>query len=75
MLTKGVVLLHDVRPHTAARTQNFVDYIGWDVINSPDLARSDFQLFLRLKQHLGGKHFDDDKEVKVAVENRWQNFM
>lgn len=27
----------------------------------------DFHLFFHLEQHLGGKDFDNDEEVKVAV--------
>ena len=33
---------------------------------SPDLAPSDFHLFLHLKKHLAGKKFDDD-EVQDEV--------
>ena len=43
----------------------------WDVLDhppySPDLAPSDFHLFLHLKQYLAGKKFDDDDEVKEEV--------
>ena len=34
---------------------------------SPDLAPSDFHLFLHLKKHLAGKKFDDDDEVREDV--------
>jgi len=34
---------------------------------SPDLAPSDFHLFLHLKEHLAGKKFDDDDEVQEEV--------
>jgi len=37
---------------------------------SPDLAPSDFNLFLHLKKYLGGKRFDDDDDLKVAVQ-KW----
>lgn len=75
MLTKGVLLLHDnARPHAAVRTQNLIDSFGWDVIDhppySPDLAPSDFHLFCHLKKNLGGKHFGNSDEVKVAV-SKW----
>ena len=36
---------------------------------SPDLAPSDFHLFLHLKKFLGGKRFDDD-DLKDAVQ-KW----
>ena len=34
---------------------------------SPELAPSDFHLFLHLKKHLTGKKFDDDDEVQEEV--------
>ena len=36
---------------------------------SPDLAPSDYHLFLHLKKFLGGKQFDDDDDLKDAVQN------
>ncbi|KAJ4439329.1 hypothetical protein ANN_07451 [Periplaneta americana] len=72
MLTDGVVLLHDnARPHTARDTQNLISKFGREQIDhppySPDLAPSDFHLFLHLKKFLGGQRFDGDDEVKTAV--------
>jgi len=37
---------------------------------SPDLASSDHHLFLHLKKFLGGKRFDDDDDLKDAVQ-KW----
>jgi len=37
---------------------------------SPDLSPSDFHLFLHLKKFLGGKRFDDDDDLKFAVQ-KW----
>ena len=34
---------------------------------SPDLAPSDYFLFLQLKKHLKGNHYDSDEEVVEAV--------
>jgi len=34
---------------------------------SPDLAPSDFHLFLYLKKHLAGKKLDDDDEVQEVM--------
>ena len=34
---------------------------------SPDLAPSDFFLFLQLKKHLKGNHYNSDEEVVAAV--------
>lgn len=75
MLTKGVLLLHDnARPHNSQKTRDLIDSFGWEVLDhapySPDLAPSDFHLFRYLKHHLGGQRFNDDNEVKAAV-NSW----
>jgi histone-lysine N-methyltransferase SETMAR len=64
MLTKGVCLLHDnARPHVACHTKALLEKFGWDLIShppySPDLAPSDYHLFLNLKKHLGGKTVRD----------------
>ncbi|GFU97887.1 mariner Mos1 transposase [Trichonephila clavipes] len=58
-LSKSVVFLHDnARPHTANVTKNLLRGFGWDVLDhppySPDLAPSDFHLFLHLKSFLAG---------------------
>jgi len=37
---------------------------------SPDLAPSVYHLFLHLKKFLGGKRFDDDDDLKNAVQ-KW----
>ena len=37
---------------------------------SPDLAPSDFHLFLHLKKFLGSKRFDDNDDLKDAVQ-KW----
>ncbi|GFR99457.1 histone-lysine N-methyltransferase SETMAR [Elysia marginata] len=37
---------------------------------SPDLAPSDFYLFPKLKEHIKGKHFEDDDAVQEDV-RRW----
>jgi hypothetical protein len=44
---------------------------NWEVLehpaHSPDLAPSDFYLFLHLKIHLAGQKFHEDEEVKNEV--------
>jgi hypothetical protein len=35
MLSQGVVKIHDVRPHTATATQNFIMKFGWEQFGSP----------------------------------------
>jgi len=70
MLSCGVVMIHDnTRPHTAM--QNLITTFGWEQFDhpcySPDLAPSDFHLFLHLKSILAGQWFHDNSEVKEAV--------
>jgi histone-lysine N-methyltransferase SETMAR len=73
MLSRGVVMLHDnARPHTAAATQDLITTFGWEQFDhppySPDLVPSAFHVFLHLKTLLGGWRFQDDDEVKEAVD-------
>ena len=73
MLSAPILLLHDnAWPHSAAQTQDLITSFKWEQIDhplySPDLAPSDYHLFLRLKKFLGGKWFDDDDDLKDAVQ-------
>jgi histone-lysine N-methyltransferase SETMAR len=52
-------MLHDnARPHTATATQDLITIFGWEQFNhppySPDLAPSDFHVFLHPKTFVGG---------------------
>ena len=61
-------------PHSAAQTQDLITSFRWEQMDhppyTPDLAPSDFHLFLHLKKFLGGKRFDDDNDLKDAVQ-KW----
>ncbi|KAJ4434601.1 hypothetical protein ANN_23163 [Periplaneta americana] len=50
--------------------------LGWEIFDhppySPDLAPSDFHLFTKLKDFLGGTRFGSDEELKKTV-NTWLN--
>ncbi|GBL89251.1 Histone-lysine N-methyltransferase SETMAR [Araneus ventricosus] len=77
MLSGRIVLLRDnARPHTAAATQELLDQFGWEIFDhpphSPDVAPRDFQLFIKLKEFLGGICFGSDEELENAVTN-WLN--
>ena len=55
-----------------APTQNLITTFGWEQFDhpppySPDLAPSDFHLFMQLKSILAVRQFHDDNEVKEAV--------
>jgi hypothetical protein len=71
------MLLHDnARPHAAARTQAMLLEFGCAVFEhpacSPDLPPSDFHLFPKLKEFLGGRRFKSDEEAKDVVKE-WLN--
>ena len=75
---RGTVLIHDkARPHTARQTQTLLhDEFHWGTFDhppySPDLAPSDFFLFLKMKEHLAGKRFTDDEDLQHGVVD-WLN--
>ena len=72
-LSCGTVLVHDnARPHTARQTQTLLhNEFHWDTFArpsyGPDLAPSDFYLFLKMKEHLDDKRFTDDAGLQHAV--------
>ena len=72
MLRKGVSILHDIaRPHAARQTVALLQWFGWDITHppySPDVAPSEFHLFPKLKEHLSGMRFNNDGDVKDAVQ-------
>jgi len=72
MLTKGVCVHDNARPHVARQTVALLDQFGWDIITqpsySPNFAPCDYHLFPNLKEHLVGRCFSNDDEVKVAVQ-------
>jgi len=75
MLRATILLLHDnARPLSAAQTQNLITSFKWEQMDhppySPDLAPSDYHLFPHLKNFLGGQRFDDDHDLKDAVQ-KW----
>jgi len=67
MLTKGVVLLHNARPHTAARTNALIRLFSWEIFShppySPDLAPSDYHLFTKMKVWLATQRFLTNEEL------------
>lgn len=68
-LNHPVVFLHDnARPHVARATKTVLGELGWDVLPhppySPDLAPSDFHLFLSLSSALSGVSFNDEAELE-----------
>ena len=76
MLTKGVVLLRDARPHTAARTSALKQLFNWKIFDhppySPDLAPSDYHLFTKMVW-LDTQRFHTNEELMDGVNNWLHN--
>ena len=80
---KKVYFLHDnARPHISRMARKKIQDLKW--INlphppySPDLAPTDYHLFLSLSNHLKFKNYDEKKEVeddlKIFFENKSMEF-
>ena len=74
-LSKSVLLQQDnVRVHACKVAMDAVERNGYELVPHPacssDLAPSNFFLFPNLKKDIRGCHFQSDKEVLVAVEER-----
>ncbi|XP_055943484.1 histone-lysine N-methyltransferase SETMAR-like [Argiope bruennichi] len=65
-LSKGVVLLHD----KASTTQCLFRSFEWEVWQqppfNPDMTPSDFNVFGKLKNHLGGSLFSNEDQIQTA---------
>ena len=77
MLTKGVVLLHNARPHTPARTNALIKLFNWEIFDypsySPDLAPNDYHLFTKMKVWLATQRFHTNEELADGVNNWLHN--
>jgi hypothetical protein len=77
MLTKGVLLYDNTRPHTAARTNALIKLFNWEIFDhptySPDLAPSDYHLFIKVKVWLGTQSFHTNEELMHGVNNELHN--
>ena len=80
MLSASFVLLYgNAVPHTARRSIHLLQEFSWEVFNhapySPDLALSDFHIFLHLKKFLSGQRhrFLSDREAEMRVAQWFQS--
>ena len=69
---KDIILHHDnARPHTALGTRQKLAKLGWEILSHPpyypDLALSDYHLFLSLQNFLQGKKFKNEEDIKKAL--------
>lgn len=70
-----VILQHDnARPHVAITVKNYPETLKWEVLPhppySPDLAPSDYWLFRRMQNDLGGHRFQSFEEIEKWL-NDW----
>ena len=74
MLTKGVLLMHNARPHTAARTNALMKLFNWEILDHPpyipELAPSDYHLFTKMKVWLATQRFHTNEDFVDGV-NIW----
>ena len=69
---KNIILHHDkARPHAALGTRQKIAEVGWEILShppySPDIASSDYHLFLSLQNFLTGKKFKNEEDVERAL--------
>lgn len=69
-----VVFHHDnARPHTSLVTRQKLLELGWDLLPhpsySPDIAPTDYHLFLSLQNSLAGKTFASDDIIKTYLDD------
>ncbi|CAK9826575.1 Mariner Mos1 transposase [Anthophora retusa] len=69
---KDIILLRDnARLHAALRTRQKLAALGWEILShpphSPDLAPSDYHLFLSLQNFLQGKKFKNEEDIRQEL--------
>jgi len=77
MVTKGVVLLHNTRPHTAAHKNALIKLFNWEIFDhppyNPDLVPSVYHLFTKMKVYLATQRFHTNEELTDGVNNWLHN--
>uniref|UniRef100_A0A0K0FCL9 Histone-lysine N-methyltransferase SETMAR (inferred by orthology to a human protein) n=1 Tax=Strongyloides venezuelensis TaxID=75913 RepID=A0A0K0FCL9_STRVS len=69
---KGIIFQQDkARPHVALKTRKKLDELCYEILSHPaylpNVAPSDYHLFLSLQNFLNGRSFRNDDEVKSAL--------
>ncbi|GFY68332.1 histone-lysine N-methyltransferase SETMAR [Trichonephila inaurata madagascariensis] len=69
---KGVLCLHNnARPHVGRVARNTIQRLVWETLchlpYSPDLSPSNYHLFRSLENHIRGKSFTNEAEVRQAL--------
>jgi hypothetical protein len=78
MLTKGILLHDNARPHTEARTNSLIKLFIGEIFDhtsyNPDLAPNDYHRFTHMKVWLATQRFHTNKELMDGVNNWLHNF-
>ncbi|XP_076057162.1 histone-lysine N-methyltransferase SETMAR-like [Oratosquilla oratoria] len=69
---KGVLFLHDnARPDVTRVVRDTIQQLGWETLCHPpylpDLAPSDYHLFHSLDNHIRGKSFTNEADLRQAL--------
>jgi transposase len=80
MLTKDIVLLHDnARPHPTVRTNALIRLFNWEIFYyspySPDLAPSNYHLFIEMNVWLANQCFHNNEGLMDGVNNWLHNLV
>jgi hypothetical protein len=67
MLTKGVLLHDNARPHTTARSNALIKLFTWEISDQPsystELVPIDYNLFTKMKVWLGTQRFQTNEDL------------
>lgn len=71
-LSSGILFIQkNAHPHTAKGALGLPRKFWWDIFDDPllcpDLAPTDYHLFLQMNVELGNEHLADNEEVTAAV--------
>ena len=72
------VFFHDsARPHVAKLSRQKIAELGWEVLPHPpylpDLAPSDYHIFLDLRHHLRDRKFDNRSELETEISSFFES--
>jgi len=73
---KNVLFLHDnAKPHVAKRTRETIQQLGWETLcHAPDLTPTDYHLFHSLDNHLRGRSFANEGDLRNFFASKTADF-
>ena len=69
-----IILQYDnTRPHVYSVVKNYLEGANWEVLShppySPDIAPSDYHLFLSMQSPLSGERFSSAENLQIWIDN------